>query len=404
MRTHQPWAFALVLGLLWGMMVILPLPLAGAEERCAELSHSTNPPGPPDSELAAAHRFSQGEGITVAVIDTGVHPHPRLGEVIGGGDLVGEGDGTEDCDRHGTIVAGIIGARPDPGHDDIVGIAPGARILSIRQTSSTHRDAAGTLASMATAINEAVDKGARVINLSVVACLSPPQNERVDHTPLDAALAHAEERDVVVVAAAGNASQGCSPGDVVYPAHADTVVGVSALTPEGRIADYSLPGPDLLAAPGHVARGLSPVGDPRPAEGILTDEGVRPWEGTSFATPVVSGIAALLRSRYPHESAAQIRHRLASSALPATGEITPLAALTHLPGPTRVEDEAARPVRLAAQPVVDTSPRRRSLQLCALLAGGGVGGWVLNGAIRSIGRRGRANPPNPTSRRHRPGR
>lgn len=407
MGKRRACAVALVVGILCGMMVFAPLrssplPLGRAEERCAELSHSVTPPEPSDADIAEAHRFSRGEGVTVAVIDTGVHPHPRLEEVIGGGDLIGEGDGTEDCDRHGTIVAGIIGARPDPGQDDLVGIAPASRILSIRQTSATHRDAVGTLASMAEAIHLAVEKEARIINLSVVACLSPSQAERIDHAPLDAALAHAEERDVLVVAAAGNAGQGCQAGDIVYPAHADTVIGVGALSPEGQITDYSLPGPRLLAAPGRVLRGLSPIGDPRPVEGVLTEDGVRPWVGTSFAAPVVSGIAALLRARYPEESAARIRERLYSAALPATGEVRARDVLTHLPGPTKLPEATARPVVLAASPDVDTTPQRRSMQLCALVLGLAAAGSAISGAVRSIVRRDRATPRSPTSRRHTP--
>src|SRR5690606_6969255 len=68
-----------------------------------------------------------------AVIDTGVKPGPRLPNVDGGGDYVANGDGLTDCDGHGTLVAGIIAGQP--GDDAFSGVAPAARILSIRQTS-----------------------------------------------------------------------------------------------------------------------------------------------------------------------------------------------------------------------------------------------------------------------------
>ena len=84
--------------------------------------------------LAEVHTLATGRGQLVAVIDTGVAPHPRLaGRVVGGGDFLGEGDGLEDCDGHGTAVAGILAAAPGP--DGVVGMAPGARVLAIRQFS-----------------------------------------------------------------------------------------------------------------------------------------------------------------------------------------------------------------------------------------------------------------------------
>ncbi len=65
--------------------------------------------------LPEAWRFSRGGGQRVAVIDTGVTRHPRLPRITAGGDYVSRSDGTDDCDGHGTLVAGIIGAQPAPG-------------------------------------------------------------------------------------------------------------------------------------------------------------------------------------------------------------------------------------------------------------------------------------------------
>ena len=90
--------------------------------------------------------LTRGAGQTVAVIDTGVMRHRLLPHLIPGGDYVSTGDGTTDCDGHGTIVAGIIGGAPDPAHA-FVGIAPDATIIAIRQSSTRFRaedDPSGT--------------------------------------------------------------------------------------------------------------------------------------------------------------------------------------------------------------------------------------------------------------------
>ena len=71
------------------------------------------------------------------MIDTGVQPHRRLPGVIAGGDYVSSGDGRQDCDGHGTIVAGIIAAAPEPeDRTGLSGVAPEASIIAIRQSSN----------------------------------------------------------------------------------------------------------------------------------------------------------------------------------------------------------------------------------------------------------------------------
>ena len=83
---------------------------------------------------SAAWRFSRGDGQLVAVLDTGVRPGPRLPGVQPGGDYVETTDGLTDCDGHGTLVAGLIAGQP--GDDGFAGIAPAARLLSLRVTSA----------------------------------------------------------------------------------------------------------------------------------------------------------------------------------------------------------------------------------------------------------------------------
>ena len=88
-------------------------------------------------DITGAWQFSRGAGQKVAVIDTGVNRHPRLPALVGGGDYVSGTDGLEDCDAHGTLVAGIIAAAPSP-NDAFAGVAPEATILSIRQNSDVY--------------------------------------------------------------------------------------------------------------------------------------------------------------------------------------------------------------------------------------------------------------------------
>lgn len=272
------------------------------------------------------HDLARGEGVRVAVIDTGVAAHPLL-QVEPVADLVSPAapDPHLDCDGHGTVVAGVIND-----------IAPGAVILSIRQSSAHHRQvdggAAGTLAGLATAVDEAVDAGAQVINVSVVSCLDA--GVLLDARPLHDALERAEAEGVVVVAAAGNAGSVCQPGMIVHPAREETVLAVAAVHPQDphAVADYVMPGVGQVAAPGRVAVGLSPTGRGW-ASGVMDARGQESgFEGTSFAAPVVAGVAALLRERYPHETAAQIRGRILQAAEPGHGVVDPQAALTHLAG------------------------------------------------------------------------
>ena len=151
--------------------------------------------------LPAAWRFSRGEGQVVAVIDTGVRPGPRLPNVDPGGDFVETTDGLTDCDGHGTLVAGIIAGQP--GDDGFSGVAPAARVLSIRMTSAKFSPrtpggdpllarASQDVATLARAIVHAADLGARVINISAITCL--PADRTIDQAALGAALRSAVAR------------------------------------------------------------------------------------------------------------------------------------------------------------------------------------------------------------------
>ncbi|GAC58890.1 peptidase S8 family protein [Gordonia hirsuta DSM 44140 = NBRC 16056] len=335
------------------------------------------PAGHRQLDIGQAWRFSRGAGVTVAVIDTGITPHPRLPALTGGGDYVTSGDGLNDCDLHGTVVAGIIAARPSAA-DGFAGVAPEARLLSIRQSSGAFEARSrtpearrertvgagyGPLSTLARAIVRAAELGAKVINISEVACA--PADEPFDDDAVASALAIARRHDAVVVAAAGNLSDtgGCreqnplaaaSPDDawlqirsLASPARFGrdilTVGAVDART--GQPAEFSLRGPWLtVAAPGTE---ISSVVGGNVIDGLVGERGRRLLAGTSYAAAYVSGVVALVRSRYPQLSAAEVIDRVVRTAhggpdpdaAVGYGIIDPVAALTaDLPDVTALPD------------------------------------------------------------------
>jgi membrane-anchored mycosin MYCP len=291
----------------------------------------------------------------------------------GGGDYVSNSDGLQDCDAHGTLVAGIIAAAPAPD-DSFAGVAPDVTILSIRQNSGVFGPAGfgssqsdddpnavspgyGNTQTLALAVTRAVDLGATVINLSEVACA--PVAGGLDDAALGRAVRYAFERNVVVVAAAGNFNdQGLCKAQnamadpnqplesgwdtvatVASPAWFDGyVLTVGAVTTSAAPAEFSLRGPWVaVAAPGERVTSLDANG-PGLVNAQLGQQGLVPLNGTSFAAPFVSGVVALIRSRYPSLSAAQVMDLVKQTARtpgdgpnPATGYgvVDPVAALTY---------------------------------------------------------------------------
>ncbi len=307
----------------------------------------------------------------MAVIDTGVSRHRLLPHLVPGGDYVSSGDGTADCDGHGTIVAGIIGASPDPDNE-FSGIAPEATIIGIRQSSNKFRAADdpsgiggfGDVDTLAMAVRTAADMGATVINVSTVACLSI--KDELDDRALGAALAYAVDvKNAVVVTAAGNvgAAGQCSeqnpttdprrPGTpnwsdvntVVTPGwYDDYVLTVGSVGADGKPSPFSLAGPWVdVAAVGEGIVSLDPDGEGLIDRLVAADD-ERPISGTSYAAPVVSGIVALLRSRAPELTARQVMQRIEDTAQSPSagwdsavgnGTVDAAAAVTAGPGSHR---------------------------------------------------------------------
>lgn len=305
------------------------------EQQCMVPVHTAAPPSPAAINGVTIPRgLASGRGIKVAVIDTGISPHPQLPHLQSVADLVEPGmpQPLHDCDGHGTLVAGIIAAQDG-------GIAPDAELLSIKQSSpatTQHGEEShdGTLASLAEAIDRAVEAQANVINISITACI--PAGQHVDLSGLHSAVQHAEDTGTVIVAAAGNEGQNCQPGALILPAHLPTVIAVGAMHDAYHQASYSLPVPSshlVLSAQGTQEIALSPDGN-----GWIT--GLHPplspqtqtaIVGTSFAAPQVSGLIALMRERNPQLSPAEIRSLLARAATPGVGAINPEIALSSVP-------------------------------------------------------------------------
>ena len=299
-------------------------------------------------QLAEAHKWSTGKGVLVAVLDTGVRPSPRVPAEPGGDFITADGDGLTDCDAHGTLVASLIAGRPNPG-DAFVGVAPDARILSLRVTSEAFSPSgvqadpndpnqtqpAASVRTLARAIVHAANLGARVINISLTACIKA--TDKINQDSLGAAVRYAVvERDAVVVSAAGNQNEGGLGGTctqnplptaantsdpfgwggvvtIVSPAwYTPLVVSVGAMTESGQPTDFSLTGPWVsAAAPGE--RSVALFND-APVNARPGDQGPVDLNGTSFSSAYVAGIAALIREKYPNLTANQVVDRLLRTA------------------------------------------------------------------------------------------
>ncbi|MFJ5120550.1 type VII secretion-associated serine protease mycosin [Kitasatospora sp. NPDC088548] len=243
---------------------------------------------------------SQGEGVVVGLVDSGVHQdHQDLaGQVLPGADFSGaKTDGRVDGDGHGTAMASLIAGHGHGSEAGVMGLAPKAKILPVKMRSNGESPDLQQN-DLALAIRFAVDHGAKVINLSVGG------TSRFD-SQARAAVDYAVSKDVVLVGAAGNS--GGQLTHVDYPAAFPGVVAVAAVDSQGRVWERSTPGPETtLAAPG--AEVYQATAKSTSSYGI--------GNGTSDATAYVSATAALIRSKYPGLSAGQVINRMIKSATP----------------------------------------------------------------------------------------
>lgn len=260
----------------------------------------------------AAWGVTTGKGVTVAVIDTGVKanhedlPNLRRVEVTNGKDSLG----LEDATGHGTHVAGIIGAAMGNGKGG-AGIAPGAAILSLRVVN-----AAGYIydSALIAALRTAVKNGAQIVNISIGGTAYNAVFQKV--------INEATEAGVTVVAAMGNDGTNC----LNYPAGYDNVIGVVSVDRTNNRASGSSYGTwGDVAAPGAAVWSTTNNGS------------YGPKSGTSMASPVVAGVAALYKSVHPDATPAQITARLKATATRGgsdlgAGIVNAAKALSEKPG------------------------------------------------------------------------
>ncbi len=254
-------------------------------------------PAAESMHLGAAHLTSLGDGVRVAILDTGIDAtHPYLaGRVVAQHDFIDDdadasehplgldtnGDGEiDEAFGHGTHIAGIVGLT-----------APAAQLVVGRVLDS---DGIGDVVTVAQGIRWAVSQGAQVINLSLGAL------EESD--AIEDAIEDAQQAGVVVVAAVGNWG---SETPREFPASMPGVAAIAACDAYGVPAEWTSYEPYVaLSAPGVAIRSTYPGG------------GYRLWSGTSMSVPFVAGTAALLRQVHPDWSAWQVMIRIRGSVAP----------------------------------------------------------------------------------------
>ncbi|XHU96723.1 MAG: peptidase S8 [cyanobacterium endosymbiont of Rhopalodia gibba] len=230
--------------------------------------------------IEKAWENSKGEGITVAVIDTGVSriPDLRQTEFVEGYDFVNDHTDVSDDNGHGTHVAGII-AQSTNNKYGVAGIAYHAKIMPLKVLGGGGR---GTVADIAEAIRFAADHNADVINLS----LGGGGESQV----MKDAINYAYSKSLVIIAAAGNSNQNAAS----YPARYPKVISVSALDAAGKKTTYSNYGAGIdISAPGGSETGkiIQETINPQTGKSIFVG-----FQGTSMSASHVAGVAALIKA------------------------------------------------------------------------------------------------------------
>jgi subtilisin family serine protease len=266
----------------------------------AERPKNPLPPGVDAAEIPwgisrvnapAAWAVTKGEGVKVAVIDTGIdcnHPDLKL-NCAGGYNALDSGKSPMDDNMHGTHVAGTIAGILDG--KGVVGVAPKAKLYAVKVLDA---NGGGGLVSIIKGLIWAGNNGMQVANMS----LGAPMGTIF----MRGALKYAQMKGVAVIAAAGN-----DGGSVNYPAAYPEAIAVSALGPNEAIAPFSSRGAQVaFIAPGMDVKSSIPGG------------GYDEFNGTSMATPHVAGLAALAVARGA-KGEAGVRSALRRAAVPIKG-------------------------------------------------------------------------------------
>lgn len=235
---------------------------------------------------------SEGDGVAVAVLDSGVdQSHPLLAANLGpGSNLVEPGLPPLDDSGHGTHIAGLIAALRTTA--PVIGAAPRATVHPVKILTKSGR---GQLSDLIRGIGWAVDQRLPLINLS--AGVPDPSDS------LTRAVRAATAAGTLIIAAAGNGG-----GNVGYPAALPEVVAVTALDGQNKVAPFCATGTGVdIAAPGVSLLSTLPGG------------GTGRKSGTSFAAPLVAGAAALYLALRPKATPAEVKVALLDAAVPLPG-------------------------------------------------------------------------------------
>lgn len=318
-------------------------------------------------QMPQAWDLSTGNGVIVAVIDTGVayenfggyFQAPDLANTafVPGIDFVNNDQHANDDHGHGTHVAGTIAQSTNNGLG-VAGIAYGAKIMPVKVLNAS---GSGSNVSVANGIKWAADNGAKVINLSLG---SYYPNSLIEDT-----VNYAYSRGVVVVASAGNSS-----GSIGYPAAYANAMAVGAIRYDETRSYYSCYGPELdLVAPGGDTR-VDQNGDGFPdgvyqqtfSHGNVTEFTYEFWQGTSMAAPHVSGVAALIIARGSATTPDKVRQVLQSTArdlgtagwdeIYGNGLVQAFNALNTSPAPGPTTVPTVTPTAIATVTPTQTPP------------------------------------------------
>lgn len=294
-------------------------------------------PGPRQIGLPQIWETTTGDpSIVIATVDTGANVIPDLQDAfVPGYDFVESDNEPQDTHGHGSRVASVIAARGN-NRIGMAGVCWGCKIMPIRVSAN----GSATPARIATGIRYAVDRGARIVNVS----LSHPGNPDAEEA---AAVQYAIDRGVIVVASAGNEGTEARQYPAAYPG----VLAVGASDDLDALYFWSSRGPWVsLTAPG-----CQMVTDLTTPPGTIC--------GTSFTPAVVSGVAGLLLSRNPSLTAAQVVAALQVTARPvpgvAYGRVDPVAAFRWLGLLTVASPAAAPPPAIATPRVPAPAPGQR---------------------------------------------
>lgn len=373
-------------------------------------------------------QLATGEGVTIAVIDTGTSPlnsallDPQKVTTLNYVPLedeetltprgVGDSEQGISC-AHGTSVTSLIVGTPGVDtRTSYSGIAPGARVLAMRALRAQVDDEGAAQKEdprhTVEAINDAVARKVDIINISQAMSEGTPEYA--------AAIKNAIDHGIVVVAAAGNGSQKLR--GPAYPAAYPGVIAVGLSNPQDIApagSGHSDPAMEItVAAPGVGVLALGPTRAPAAGrtsqQDLLTNQSYVSGTGTSYSTPIVSGVVALMLQRDPELTPAQVKQRLIETADPPVGAVpdpylghgvvNPLRALTGPAAPTAGHPSSSTsPEAIPAREPLTTDRSGMTTALIAtagalLLAGGGL---LLKLVIPAADKRGYrpAAPPRP---------